>query len=293
MTCPRYTLLSVAAVLFLAPAQAGDWHTSEQLVCSDCHTMHNSSGGQPMRYDLNATPAPHLLRHATSLSLCLYCHDGSNLDAPDVVGPVTYVSDPAAGLLAPAGQPNLSGHDLGMATPVTPPGGVAPMTLSCLTCHDHHGGPAYRNLRGDPSGLNQSPVAVVVTQTIKADGANPAQVYVPQNLVYKSGLGAWCGQCHGAFHGRTSSQEGTASPWFRHPQDQALATSANVDFDHWQQPLVNRVPVENPLDAVVPSSDDRVFCASCHKAHGSANKAALIFADGLTQRSTCQQCHNE
>ena len=44
--------------------------------------MHNSIGGQPMRYDLNGAPAQKLLRHATALTLCVYCHDGSNPAAP-------------------------------------------------------------------------------------------------------------------------------------------------------------------------------------------------------------------
>jgi predicted CXXCH cytochrome family protein len=285
--------LSLAALALSTLAWAGDWHRGDQLVCSDCHTMHNSSGGQPMRYDQASEPAPHLLRHATAQSLCLYCHDGTNLDAPDVVGPVSYTTEPLAGFFTQPGQSSATGHDVGVPSSVTPPGGTAPMQLTCLSCHDHHGNTNYRNLRTDPLNTGGAPLTVQVTQTTAPNGSNPAQVYTRANVVWKNGLSAWCGSCHGAFHGKSSGQEGTSSPWFRHPQDLALSTSTNVDFSAWSGVVVNRVPTESPFDATVPSADDRVFCGSCHKAHGSANKAALIYADGLTLRTTCQQCHNE
>jgi predicted CXXCH cytochrome family protein len=44
---------------------------------------------------------------------------------------------------------------------------------------------------------------------------------------------------------------------------------------------------------VIPSSDDQVNCISCHKAHGSANTKALIYADAATLDSTCQECHDQ
>ena len=274
-------------------ATSGDWHAGGGLVCSDCHTMHNSANGLPMRYDNDPNPAPRLLRHATTLSLCLFCHDGTNLASPDVVAPVSYTSNPNGGFFPMQySQQTGTAHVLGSPNPLTPPGGTQAMTVVCTTCHDPHGSPNYRNLRTDPAGKGGS-VAVMAKQTVLPDGSNPAQVYVPGNVTYKSGISDWCGSCHGQFHGRSSSQEGTGSPWFRHPQDQAISSGRHADFPSWSGTVVNRVPVQNPNDDVVPSTDDQVFCLSCHKAHGSANRAALFFSDGATVTSTCQQCHNK
>lgn len=41
--------------------------------CSNCHTMHNSQDRQPMRFDLNGSPLPMLLR-----GTCIQCHTGLN-----------------------------------------------------------------------------------------------------------------------------------------------------------------------------------------------------------------------
>ncbi|HQQ76153.1 MAG TPA: cytochrome c3 family protein [Thermoanaerobaculia bacterium] len=298
-TARRAGLLVTVAVLLAAAASwrasGGDWHNADQLACSDCHTMHNSSNGQPMRYDNDPQPAPTLLRHSSSYALCTYCHDGSNANAPDVIGPVSYVADPQAGffpqdVVTRTANPN--GHDLAALNPELPPGGTTAMTLTCVSCHAPHGNANYRNLVTDPAGTSAN-IAVAAYQAIKANGSNPAQVYVQSNVVPKSGMSDWCGACHGNFHGRTPSQEGTASPWLRHPQDQTLSTSAHVDYAYWTGAVANRVPVQNPTSNTIPSSSDQVFCLSCHKAHGSQNKAALIFADGATKLSTCEQCHNK
>ena len=71
-----------------------------------------------------------------------------------------------------------------------------------------------------------------------------------------------------------------------------LQGAYGVDYPYWSGNLPNRVPVESPTDNDVPSPDDRVFCLSCHRAHGSDRRSGLIWADGSTKLSTCQQCHN-
>lgn len=290
--------LALGAWLVLSPAgsRAGDWHNGASLVCSDCHTVHNSEDGVPMRYDGVGLPAERLLRAEDSTQLCLACHDGTDPDAPDVTAPVTYLADPAGGWFAenPVGEENPYGHDLLRPSPVVAPGGVDAFVLSCVSCHAPHGSDGYRNLLLEPPGsLNAAPVTVVVDQAVTAGGGTPGAVYDPANLGYRSGFSAWCNDCHGDFHGRTPAEEGTATPWLRHPQDEPLAGAYGADFAHWSGTFAERVPVESPDDPAVPSADDRVFCLSCHKAHGSAHRAGLIFLDGATALSTCQQCHNQ
>jgi len=131
----------------------------------------------------------------------------------------------------------------------------------------------YRNLRPDPTKTGLTPINITTVQTNRANGSNPAQVYVPGNVIYKSGVSKWCGQCHGA-------------PT-HHSIDKA------VDYTIWAAVTLPRVPVLSPSDNAIPSADDQVICVSCHKAHGSDNNASLIYADGVAIDSTCQECHNQ
>ena len=273
----------VAVFLALAlPAFAGEWHRHENLVCSDCHTNHNSANGQPMRYDNVPDPAQYMLRADAALALCLSCHDGSRSNAPDVITPVSYVGESAAGAFPNSGgTPTSQAHHLANPDPEVPPGGTVPMVLTCTTCHDPHGNDNYRNLWPDP--LNKLIESVTVTshQTVMANGGNPSQVYVPSNIIYKSGVSQWCGKCHGT--------PGDSD----HPVDKAIWGSAFADYATWASVTLPRVPVHSPTDNTIPSQDDQVMCLSCHKAHGSDNYAALIYADGASPDSTCQECHNQ
>ncbi|RMH04738.1 MAG: hypothetical protein D6702_02485 [Planctomycetota bacterium] len=279
-----------------AGPRAGGWHHGDNLVCSDCHTTHNSLHGQPMRYDGVAEPADNLLRMGSPTELCLYCHDGTDPAAPDVLEPVSYVADPAGGwFTGGAGVPNDHGHDLRPASPLQAPGSSESFSLECSSCHDVHGNSNYRNLLFDPPGsADNGNVVVVVDELVSANGSNPAQVYVPANLKDRSGMGEFCNSCHDNFHGKTAGEEGGASrPWLRHPNEETIFGKDHADYSHWAGPITNRVRVETPTDDIVPSSDDRVTCLSCHKAHGSGRVDSLIYADGLRRLSTCQQCHNQ
>jgi predicted CXXCH cytochrome family protein len=235
-----------------------------------------------MRTDNNPNAAPLLLRRGTPLELCLSCHDGSNPFAPDVISPVSYVPESAAGPFPNSGGvPTTMAHHLNNPTAEIPPGGTIPMVLNCTTCHDPHGNANYRNLRPDPTLTAQSPVAVAVSQTTIANGTNPATVYVPSNIIYKSGVSAWCIKCHG------EPQIGD------HPDDRTIFGTVSADYATWVGVTLPRVPVHSPADNAIPSQDDAVICLSCHKAHGSANWKTLIYADGITMDSTCQECHNK
>lgn len=277
----RPLLLLILLVASSATMYAGDWHYGTSAVCSDCHTQHNSQNGQPMRTDNNPAPASYLLRRGTSLDLCLSCHDGSNPNAPDVIAPVSYVSESAAGAFPNSGGiPTNIAHHLNNPSPEVPPGGTQAMALICTTCHDPHGNQNYRNLRPDPSNTNQAPVSVVVSQQYAANGSNPSQVYVPSNIIYKSGISQWCSTCHG-------------TPHSDHAGDPTIWGGANASYTAWTSVILPRVPVLSPTDSTIPSHDDKVQCLSCHKAHGSNNPKTTIYADGSTLDSTCQECHNQ
>jgi len=276
-----YTIILLATVTFVSArtVAGGDWHYGATMVCSDCHTQHNSENGQPMRTDNNPAPAPMLLRRANALELCLSCHDGSNPNAPDIITPVGYVSESVGGAFPNSGGiPTANAHHLNNPVAEVPPGGTVPMVLTCTTCHDPHGNDNYRNLRPDPTKTGLAPITILTVQGNHANGSNPTQVYVPANVIYKSGVSKWCEQCHGA-------------PT-HHSIDKPLWGSAIADYTSWTSVTLPRVPVLSPSDNAVPSADDQVVCISCHKAHGSDNDHLLIYADGSTQNSTCQECHD-
>jgi predicted CXXCH cytochrome family protein len=134
------------------------------------------------------------------------------------------------------------------------------MVLQCTTCHDPHGNDNYRNLRPDPTKSGLAAVSIVTVQAARANGTNPAQVYVQSNMIYKSGVSKWCEQCHG-------------TPT-HHSVDKSFS-----DYSIWIGTTLPRVPVLSPLDNTIPSTDDQVICTSCHKSHGSENDHLLIYAE--------------
>ncbi len=241
--------------------------------------MHNShDGGQPMRYDANPAPAEKLLRAGTATELCLACHSGGG-QGPNVTSPTDY-DPPGGGFPADLADPLGQAHALGPSS-VTPPDGDTPVVMGCTTCHDPHGNSAYRNLRPSPSGTGRAAATpIVVLQSVTANGTNALEVYRRSNVLYRSGFSEWCMDCH-------NSMAGTHIP------RASLWSEPTVDQNHWLGPVANRVPVLSPSDVVVPSSDDQVFCLSCHKAHGTPHARSLVWAEGEQGglNSTCAQCH--
>ena len=301
---------------------------------SETHTM----TGTPPTTPLGAGgPFPRLLRQAES-QLCLACHDGRT-DAPDVLAAHVGGYVRAAGALNRAGDAGEyaegTGHSLGSTS--APPGGTwngnRTGGLQCKHCHDIHGNAYYRNLTPTP-GTATGKIVTYLTGTTYSGTAAIQQVakaplathYAVGNIRYRQtqvgstdfGLSEWCGGCHGNYHGAggtanmggsTSGDTNTGSPWLRHPtRDVTMSrgvTNRHIDGTHWfstTQPLASRVPVVSP-SGIVPgtsgTSDNQVFCGSCHKAHGSNRRAGLIYddettatpEDGTSLMQTCQQCH--
>lgn len=64
----------------------GDYHNGDQLICSDCHTMHASlqhnyqgttaAEGNIPGFPWSTEPNQKLLKFADPLDLCISCHDG-------------------------------------------------------------------------------------------------------------------------------------------------------------------------------------------------------------------------
>ena len=315
-------------VAYLTSPRAGEYHTGDTMVCSDCHTMHNSQNNSPMRYDSSPTPAPILLRHADATSLCLYCH--GSVTAPDVLAPVTMYSGSGdeysgAGFFEYGlGMESSKSHDLGVSSSV-PLSTMGTLTLTCSSCHDPHGNDNYRNLltKQNPSGAGTT--VVLGTDVFEEVApANPPtrqgsiNAYKRSNIGYKSNMSSWCTECHDIL---TSNEMGSAPAHFmRHPSNVALDaySPSRTNASHWVEgegegfgtatgDTTEGVPrvrfqvstASNFTEAKNVSPSNEVFCISCHLAHGGNHQKALVWpfresAGGVGRKdmiSPCQQCH--
>ncbi len=325
---------AATVVLEAASLQAGDFHYAGSLVCSDCHVMHYSEShlltGAPGPDPILAPGGPfRYLLKASQSALCLACHDG-RVDAPDVRGSHANNYVRAAGALNGLGDgPSVEGTGHTMGSTVSPPGGTwTNPGLSCQHCHTTHGNGSYRNLVPNPGTATGKIVTYMTgstyagTPAVQQIAATPmATHYAASNIRYRQtqagttdfGLSEWCGGCHGDYHGggganmggSTAGDTGNAR-WLRHPtRDVSMAegvTNKHVNGARWFSALASRVPVVSPsgtIPGIAGSSDNEVFCGSCHKAHGSTNRQGLIFdddatataEDGASLMQTCQQCH--
>jgi hypothetical protein len=141
------------------------------------------------------------------------------------------------------------------------------------------------------------------------------------------GISGWCAQCHDNWHedaGGASNNE-SGNDWKRHPVNNAMVdgtptSSGNitlVDFtfydgvtDDWKYPAAQSVapagidPTTANETYWADHNADRVFCLSCHFAHGGPFFDALrwdylssVGSGTQTGRGDqapygCQQCHN-
>lgn len=172
----RISMAFCSALLLVAlPAMAGEWHSGQNNLCTDCHTMHfsqthNWDGSTPVPTDpaadgnwLGASGPNHYLLKLPVNQLCLTCHDGQTF-APDVFG-TNFNASPSEGRMAGAlndaslGAPyeDWRGHTLDSTDPppgynpavIGAPAGFYDPTggLHCVSCHAQHGPTtAYRNL---------------------------------------------------------------------------------------------------------------------------------------------------
>lgn len=281
------TTMIFAAALVIAAATAstaGEYHSGNNLLCYDCHTMHFSmqhgfDGGavsttlQLGGGWLGTTGPNEFLLKAPANALCLACHDGQTF-APDVLGTNTNAS-PTQGREAGAlnevalGAPYdaWKGHTLDSTN--TPPGfnpavvGAAPTWydpaggLECVSCHAQHGpATSYRNLGSYALGT-------------AAASARPTYVIATANDTTKD---VWVNIATGYVAG--SGDAATFNPYY---------DTANISF--------------NRNDATVgtnkTSNKIGTFCATCHgDFHGGpadSNIGATVAAlDGFIRHPNAQ-----
>ncbi|MDQ7032555.1 MAG: cytochrome c3 family protein [Desulfonauticus sp.] len=277
--------------------------------CSNCHTMHNSQGGQPMAYHLvngqpvaSSTPNPMLL-----VCDCIGCHtsDGTNtiVNGVPIVYNMVSPNKPLAGgnFYYVINNGNNRGHNVfGISGPDpnlgnTPPGGTS--MSSQLRCAGKYG------CHGDRTIVNQflAMKGAHHTHDVVLDGSTVGKSYRflkgvlgkeephwehdatssvhneyqgATDFSTSTSISSLCAQCHGNFH--SSTGVGDNSPWFRHPTDIILPNKG--EYQHYNDDtldysLIAPVARLDPNSVADPSKvvpgQDVVMCLSCHRAHGS------------------------
>ncbi|HBR16190.1 MAG: hypothetical protein A3G39_09765 [Deltaproteobacteria bacterium RIFCSPLOWO2_12_FULL_43_16] len=132
-------------------------------------------------------------------------------------------------------------------------------------------------------------------------------------------MSAFCAQCHSLWHENVTTGNKTGSDWNRHPVDNRISDTSSAsgagvtitDFTHYNTNIAAgfKLPAANDAGSAfyyADNSGDKVFCLSCHFAHGSPyydilrwDYIAQIDAAGGSQTGNgvasvkgCQQCHN-
>ncbi len=321
-------ILAGCAVLFTVAtmARSAHYHDLEKnrQPCGDCHTLHyGETGAAPANVEAGG-PFPQLLIRGTTNKLCLFCHDGSDPKAPDVLDPVAMYAGSGdehsgAGFFANSGGfANPNGHDLGLTAAVVPFGTRTNVTLSCASCHDPHGTINYRNVLTAPVGGTGVPVETGKDVFREVPPGDPptatasVAAYKESNLGYKGKTSAWCAECHD----RLKSAVNTISNRVHHLTDVPLnGAGYPTDPAHWQGgtgpgygtatgDAVEGIPrlrfqVSDAVDfptskAVAPGN--QVICGSCHLAHGGKYRKGLVWpyleqGSFIDANSGCSQCH--
>jgi hypothetical protein len=247
-------VLVLFAIAFVAASgylYAGDYHTGDTLICSDCHVMHYSQShgynadGSGNFVGLAAGPHHYLLRNEIN-DLCLSCHDNQIWAADVFEGPTGSEVRQAGGLNEVGGNgqyPPPTGHTLN-STDVAPGGTWANVDgLNCVDCHNAHGyhpshESAYRNFQYSPGGAYPYPGLLVSYNDADDNWDGTKDVFLRDKrdydvaitdfnkpVVAESNYAAWCKGCHTDFHGdpggtEVGGVEGDPGEWeefIRHP----------------------------------------------------------------------------
>jgi len=297
--------VSAGIALMAAAASAGEYHYGDNLICSDCHTMHFSqqhgydgTPGQGFPPFGSQGPYDYLLRDNPN-ELCKSCHDGQTF-APDVIGVNVggYVREAGGMTTGQAPYEDWKGHTLGFTG--TAPGGSSHFVrFACTNCHSHHGNTNFRNLNGDQPVISYAKGANDLTKDVFLRSWVKGQVstnYSVDNVDFnepnnrRSGMGKFCKGCHTDFHGASGDENMGGSggqQWLRHP-----TADANIGGGHSSLTVFKnhpyRVKVMSPTGdwgtqgqtwSNAPN-DLTPSCMSCHKAHGNQNAFGLIFMAG-------------
>lgn len=336
-------LLITLSLIFLLGSSSQGFHADGVASCNSCHVMHNSQDGEPVDFT-NPLGNEILLKDESPSDVCLSCHADQNgsvlgsdpLNPPPERGPGNFVflfedniNDAIGGATSPipgdASGHNFNAPSVGIAadgTNLTAPGGTYPsLNMSCTSCHDPHGNQNYRQLYG--AGDIQGGTFQFIYPAPIAEGIdfNSTESQTNHNA-YTSGMNEWCMNCHTSVHTQG------AGAGFRHDMNELLPSSvisyynvyngtADMTGGTYSTAYLAEVPFEDATVTTTSTtgatSNSRLMCLSCHRAHGSSSPSAgrwdfnvtFLVDDGVAsgsypipnpygtnnQRPLCQKCH--
>ena len=336
----RALLITIGLCFVAAPAVA--FHDGGVAHCNGCHTMHNSQDGALVD-PLSPNGNGFLLTKADPSTVCIACHDHLDRTFPIGGDPLAPPAQRAGGNFIFLIEDNLNdghggatdpipgdaaGHNIiagdhGLAADATltsAPGGTFPASImACSSCHDPHGSTDFRFLYG--TGRGPAGVPAFANPAPDAIGTS---IFAPEggtHTAYRSGMSAWCGNCHGDFHNNNTK--------LIHPSGSTLGgTIANTyNLYNGSDDLIGGAQATAYLEAVAfedpsaivngtggPGASSQVSCITCHRAHASSAPDAgrwdfsvtFLVEDGhesgsyaipnpysVYQRSLCNKCHKK
>ena len=322
----RRTVVTLALAAALTTSAAA-FHSGGVGHCGGCHVMHLVNGVPVV--------SPNLLGGRTPTDICLNCHataDGNvwsqTLTNPGGSLPGNWIAGEASG----HSVVSLDRGTVADSRYTTSPGGTYPSAkLGCVSCHDPHGtGGTYRLLYGSNSPPSHSDGYEFQFRTPAPDATGIDVSEKPESPTehnaYRSGMSAWCGNCHGRYH------DDSGSSGFEHPIDERIGSEMADIYNRYRgtgfrdgNPLSAyepAVPVEDSSMTTTTTgpimSTARGSCVTCHRAHGSSGPSAgrwdfkisvwgeegvisgsykipnpYAMTAGPAQRQLCDKCHGD
>lgn len=334
------------AVVLMLSSVAYGFHDKGVARCNACHTMHNSQNNVPVD-PANVNGNANLLIKSTASDVCLSCH-ATSLGAVFGSDPLVPPTNRGGGNFVFLLEDNLNersgiipgsaaGHNIDApskmvgpdGTLLTAPGGTYPSSaMGCSSCHDPHGNTSFRLLygvghvhAGNATFLNPAPIADGLSLSGSAPGESNSN-----HTAYKSGMSAWCGNCHGDYHqgagGRLEHKSGVVMGSEVTGIYGRYSGTAKYNTGNPATSYLAAVPFEDATMTTTwtagPTASSQVSCISCHRAHASSAPDAgrwdfnlqFLAKDGVTslayaipnpypdvdplvpvQRSLCNKCH--
>lgn len=242
--------------------------TSIQELCNTCHGI----DGTGSRYNVQQ-------------GTVRYSSSGSPAYGKDLAGPFTQTSS-QWGNTAITSSHNIEGP-LKLA-----PGGTQTMSLTCIDCHNAHASNEnYRllNTATIPEKVDKA-FSMIPLTPLTADGFREQGVY------YDNGMNRFCKSCHDNFQQGSGSGHTTTDAVYRHATEVELI---------WTPPS-GQVNLSTTLPIYKDTADgnkDKIFCLTCHYAHGTTaqgnNISTFSPAPGSTvlkrldNMGVCENCHKK